>query len=136
MLQEIEALMQADQWSEALAACKVLAVSQPANSKVHAYLGICHYHFGDFRSAAEELSRAWALDPHFWQAGKKLIRCYDQLGKVHEALNTAYEVQRVRPSDPDLTHDVAKFEKLIREFQGGRGAEQGHLPRSNQPHPK
>jgi Flp pilus assembly protein TadD len=135
MFQEIEDLMQQDKWQEAQAACSALQLRMPANSRLHAYMGICHVHFGQLALAAQELSRAWALDPHFWQAGKKLIQCYDKLGNFHEALATAREVQRIRPSDDELVRDISRFESLTKPLRGssdypGRSPRGGSNPYS------
>lgn len=113
MFDSIEAHMREGRWHEARRECEEYVARHPVNAQAHAYLGLCYIHFGDIGSAADELKRAFALDPHYWQAAKKLLWCYGRLGRYHDALNVAREVQRLRPSDTEVEREIARLEELV-----------------------
>jgi Flp pilus assembly protein TadD len=117
MLSDIERTMQEGRWEEARTALQDFVFRHPENPQGHAYLGLCSFHFGDLETAADQLKRAFALEPHYWEAAKKLMICYDRLGRYKDALDVAREVARLRPSDQEISKEVERLEELLNSGQ-------------------
>lgn len=117
MFESIEALVREGRWSDALLEAEALVSAHPENSKAHAYVGLCAESLGDFQKAASQLQKAFALDPHFWQAGKQLILCLDKIGRHDDALAVAREVQRLRPSDSHIESEILRLEALAKSYR-------------------
>lgn len=113
----IEALMQRQEWDEAIAACRAALQVTPTNPKLNAFLGMCHFRKGEFEAAIPPFKRATTLDPKFWQAGAKLAQCYDRLKRYEEAFATAKDWLRIMPSDRTLQGLVFALENQV---QGNR----------------
>lgn len=120
MIEQIESLMQQGQWSEATTLLTEFVGNHPENSVGHAYYGICLERQKDYEGAAVQFQRAWALEPHYWEAARKLFQCYDRLGRHQDALDTAREVHKLRPSDKEIERAIVRLEEVVSAKRGPR----------------
>jgi len=109
----VESLMREGNWEQAKAECLRLRQEHPENPKIGAYLGLCHHHFGEIEEAIRELKRAMVLDPHYWEPGLKLVKILDKLRRYEEALEVARDVEKLRPSDPELQALIRGLERQV-----------------------
>lgn len=110
----IEVMMAKGDWEGAAHACRAALQVTPTNPRLHAYLGLCFFHRGDFATAADSLRRATNLDPKFWQAGAKLAQCYDRLHRYEEAYAVASDFLKVMPTDSTLQGLVYTLKDRVR----------------------
>jgi tetratricopeptide (TPR) repeat protein len=113
LLEAVERAVREGNWKLAFELSKELVVKYPINAKARAYLGLAHMNLADFESAALELKKAVALDPHFWQAELVLAQCLDSMGKYAEALDVALSTLKERPSDPKVQALVRGLERHV-----------------------
>lgn len=113
MIEQIEALMQEGKWDEVETILRDFVFNHPENPKGHAYLGICLEREGDIEKAADQYKRAWALEPHFWEAARKLWKCYDRMNLHKDALDTARAVHDLRPSDKEVMLAIERLEQIV-----------------------
>ena len=102
MIESIAALMGQGAWAQAKEESKKLIDQRPTMAEAHAYLGICLYHESNFEEALKSFQRATTLNPHYWQAGTKLVQCLDRLQRFEEAYEAALHWQNEAPSDRTL----------------------------------
>ncbi|MBI5706185.1 MAG: tetratricopeptide repeat protein [Armatimonadetes bacterium] len=119
MISDIEALMEQGKWDEAETALVSFTFNHPENPQGHAYLGLCYERNHLFERAADQFQRAVALEPHYWEAGRKLFQCLDKLGRAREALNVARDVHNLRPSDKMIEQAIERLENELGESKIG-----------------
>lgn len=102
MLEEAVSLMSKGDWCGAEAELDRVLDQRPTFAPGYAHKGLCLYHQSKFAEAAVWFERATNLDPHYWEAGTKLVQCLDRLMRYEEAYALALKWQRERPNDATL----------------------------------
>ena len=107
-------LIRHHEWSRAKTAAEKLLETQPTNSLLHAYRGLCYFEEENWAVAAESFRRATFLDPKYWQAASKLAECYQRLHKYREGLEVCQEFIIVNPNDPALESLLQYFQEMAK----------------------
>lgn len=99
MIEELDLLIQRGQWSEVFTRAQALIQIQPADARLHAYLGLCYMRGNQFDHAIPSFKRAVTLKPEFFEAQLKLAQCLDRMQRYDEAVEPVTEALRLRPND-------------------------------------
>jgi len=113
-----QALIEAEQFAEALPILERLAETQPGNANVFNYLGYAHRKTGDLNQSGEAYARALRIDPHHIGALEYQGELFLMRGEVGEAKANLVRLNAICPAGCEEADELAE---AIAAHGGGDG---------------
>lgn len=101
-LREVERLIQAKRWGEALERVQALSAASPRSYRAHFYAGHIFFSLGRLAEAAAEYEQAVSLQPGGEGAWQNLGVTYDRLGQAEKAERAFRKALALNPANPSV----------------------------------